>query len=73
MAAAADEVSAAVAAVFSEFGVQYEAAAGQAAAFHAQLVVSLQAAAGSYGAAEALNARWRVRPPIRSSCFCRGR
>lgn len=54
--AAADEVSAAVAQLFSEFGQDYEAMAGQAAAYQQQFVQHLNAAANSYAGAEAANA-----------------
>lgn len=54
--AAADEVSAAVAQLFSEFGQDYQAAAGRAAAYQQQFVQHLNAAANSYAGAEAANA-----------------
>ncbi len=54
--AAADEVSAAVAQLFSEFGQDYQAVAGQAAAYQQQFVQHLNAAAKSYAGAEAANA-----------------
>ncbi|RUP06470.1 MAG: PE family protein [Mycobacterium sp.] len=53
--AAADEVSAAVANLFSSFGHDYQAAAGQAAAYQQQFVQHLTAAANSYAGAEAVN------------------
>jgi len=53
--AAADEVSAAVANLFSSFGHDYQAAAGQAAAYQQQFVQHLTAAANSYAGAEAAN------------------
>ncbi|ORW44053.1 hypothetical protein AWB90_16080 [Mycobacterium paraense] len=56
MAAAGDEVSAAIAALFSRQGSAYQALGAQAAAFHAQLVQTLNAGAGAYAAAEASNA-----------------
>jgi PE family len=49
--AAADEVSASIAQVFSQQG--YQALAGQAAAFHEQFVQNLSASAGSYASIEA--------------------
>lgn len=54
--AAADEVSAAVAQVFSHFGQDYQAAAGQAAAYSQQFIAHLSTAAKSYATAEAANA-----------------
>ncbi len=54
--AAADEVSGAVAQLFSRFGQDYQAAASQAATYHQQFVQYLSAAAGSYAAADAANA-----------------
>ncbi|MGO8965528.1 PE-PPE domain-containing protein [Mycobacterium sp.] len=56
MAAGADEVSAAVAALFAEYGQEFQALSVQAGAFHQQFVQALSAGAGSYLAAEALNA-----------------
>lgn len=54
--AAADEVSASVAHLFSESPRGYQALAGQAAAFHAQFVQHLSGSAQAYTAAEAANA-----------------
>jgi len=56
LAAAADEVSAAVAAMLSEHGLAYQALSAQAAAFHTQFVQALGDAAGTYAAAEVANA-----------------
>ncbi|OBI52434.1 PE domain-containing protein [Mycobacterium sp. E787] len=53
LAAAEDEVSAAIAAVFSAHGRQFQALGAQAAAFHDQFVRAVQATAGSYAGAEA--------------------
>ncbi len=53
--AAADEVSAAIAHVFSVHAQGYQALAGQAAAFHQQFVQHLTASAGSFASAEAAN------------------
>lgn len=53
VAAAEDEVSAAVAALFSQHGSTYQAASAQAAAFHSQFVQSLNSASGAYEATEA--------------------
>ncbi|OBI41148.1 PE family protein [Mycobacterium sp. E796] len=54
--AAADEVSAGIAQVFSRAAQEYHALAGKAAAFGQQFVQHLNASAGSYLAAEAANA-----------------
>ncbi|WP_139805354.1 PE family protein, partial [Mycobacterium intermedium] len=56
LAAGADEVSAAVAALFSGHAQAYQAVSSQAAAFHAHFVQMLQAGAGAYATAEAANA-----------------
>lgn len=55
LAAAGDEVSAAIATVFSQHGSAYQALSAQAAAIHAQLVQTLNAGAGAYAATEAAN------------------
>jgi hypothetical protein len=55
LAAAEDEVSAAIAAVFSAHGQGFQALGAQAAAFHEQFVQTLTAGAGSYASAEAAN------------------
>jgi hypothetical protein len=54
--AAADEVSAGIAQVFSRAAQEYQALAGQAAAFNQKFVQHLNASAGSYAAAEVANA-----------------
>jgi hypothetical protein len=56
LAAAEDEVSAAIAAVFSAHGEGFQALGAQAAAFHDQFVRALSAGAGMYAATEAANA-----------------
>ncbi|MCV7088835.1 PE family protein, partial [Mycobacterium interjectum] len=56
LAAAGDEVSTAVAAVFSRCASAYQALGAQAAAFHTQLVQTLNASAGTYLAADAADA-----------------
>lgn len=56
LAAAEDEVSAAIAALFSSHGLGYQALSAQAAAFHEQFVQTLTGATGAYAAAEAANA-----------------
>ncbi|WP_415823522.1 PE family protein, partial [Mycobacterium basiliense] len=53
--AAADEVSAAIAAVFGIHAQQYQKLSTQATAFHDQFVRALSGAAGSYASAEAVN------------------
>lgn len=55
-AAAADEVSAAIASLFSGHAQAYQAASVQAAAFHEQFVLALSSAGGAYAAAEAASA-----------------
>jgi hypothetical protein len=50
--AAADEVSASIAQVFSKHAANYQALAGKAAAFNAQFVQHLSAGAGAYTSAE---------------------
>src|ERR1700739_1731009 len=55
LAAAEDEVSAAIAALFSAHGQGFQALGAQAAAFHTQFVQALSAGAGSYAGAEAAN------------------
>ncbi|MCV7092028.1 PE domain-containing protein [Mycobacterium interjectum] len=56
VAAAEDEVSVAIAALFSAHGQGYQALSAQAAAFHGQFVRALTGAGGAYAAAEAANA-----------------
>ena len=55
LAAAEDEVSAAIAALFSAHSQGFQAVSAQAAAFHAQFVQTLRSSAGSYASAEAAN------------------
>lgn len=52
-AAAADEVSAAIATLFGAYARDYQTAAAQAATYHEQFAGTLAAAAASYGDAEA--------------------
>jgi hypothetical protein len=54
--AAADEVSSGIAHLFSQHAQDYQALAGQAAAFHEKFVQQLTSSAGSYSHAEAANA-----------------
>jgi hypothetical protein len=56
--AAADEVSAGIAQLFSQFGQDYHALADQAAAFEEQFVQTLTASAGTYVDFEAFIAPW---------------
>ncbi|MCV7078484.1 PE family protein [Mycobacterium szulgai] len=56
LAAGGDEVSAAVAAIFSAHAQAYQTLGAQAAGFHQQFVQLLSAGAGSYASAEAANA-----------------
>ena len=53
--AAADEVSASIAHLFSGHATEYQKLAGQAAAFHDQFVQHLTASASAYASAEAAN------------------
>ncbi|WP_139802022.1 PE family protein, partial [Mycobacterium angelicum] len=55
LAAAADEVSSGIAALFSAHGRQFQALNAQAAAFHDQFIRTLAASANSYATAEATN------------------
>ncbi|MGO9511432.1 MAG: PE domain-containing protein [Mycobacterium sp.] len=55
IAAAGDEVSAAIAAMFSAQGQGFQELAAQAAAFHEQFVQTLNASAAAYASAEAAN------------------
>ena len=54
--AAADEVSSSIAHLFSQHAQDYQALAGQAAAYHEQFVQHLTSSAASYASAEAANA-----------------
>ena len=54
--AAADEVSTGIAQLFSQHAANYQALAGQAAAFNDQFVQHLTTSAGAYAATEAANA-----------------
>ena len=54
-AAAADEVSAAIAGAFGDFGQEFQAVSAQAQAFHTQFVSALDAGVGQYVSAEAAN------------------
>ncbi|OBI98903.1 PecA family PE domain-processing aspartic protease [Mycobacterium asiaticum] len=52
-AAAADEVSTAIATLFGEFGDEFQLVNAQVSAFHQQFVTALNGASGSYASAEA--------------------
>jgi|GEM_PF-612272 len=54
--AAADEVSAGVAALFGNFGKEFQAVSAQAQAFHAEFVNAMNAGAAAYASTEAANA-----------------
>jgi triacylglycerol lipase len=56
LAAAEDEVSAAIAALLSAHGHDYQALSAEVAAFHSRFVQTLTGASGAYAAAEAANA-----------------
>ncbi|OOK71558.1 PE family protein [Mycobacterium kansasii] len=56
LAAAGDEVSTAIARLFSAYGLEYQAVMEQAAAFHADFTAALAAAASAYAEAEAAGA-----------------
>ena len=60
--AAADEVSAGIAHLFSQHAQDYQGLAGQAAAFHDQFVQHLTASAGAYASAEAANVTSLLQP-----------
>ncbi len=57
MTAAGDEVSAAVAALFSRYGSEFQALSAQLAKFHSQFVRTLDSATGAYASTEAANVR----------------
>ncbi|WP_142361371.1 PE family protein, partial [Mycobacterium ostraviense] len=56
LAAGADEVSAAVASLFSGHGQAYQSLSSQMTAFHDQFVQALNSSSGAYATAEATNA-----------------
>ena len=60
--AAADEVSAGIAHLFSVHAQDYQGLAGQAASFHEQFVQHLTASAVSYASAEAANVASLLKP-----------
>ncbi len=65
--AAADEVSASIAHLFSQYGGGFQALGGKASVFHDQFVQNLKASAGAYTGAEATNAA--LLPPLIGSLF----
>jgi hypothetical protein len=67
--AALDEVSAAIAALFSGHGKEFHALSAQAEAFHAQFVQALFSSAGAYGATEAANVSAMATSARRSDPF----
>ena len=67
LAAAEDEVSAAIAALFGAHAQEYQAAAAQAATFHEQFMGTLSAAAASYADTEATIARLLGSPLLGSA------
>ncbi len=56
IAAGGDEVSAAIASLFSSNGTAFQALSAQAAEFHSQFVRALNAGAGAYASTEAASA-----------------
>ncbi|WP_306464329.1 PE family protein [Mycobacterium tuberculosis] len=60
LAAAGDEVSAAIAALFGGFGLEYQAISAQVAAYHQRFVQALSTGAGAYASAGP--------PPLSRSC-----
>ena len=67
VAAAEDEVSAAIAALFSGHGQVYQGLSARVAAFHEQFVHALTMGAGSYVGAEAANAAAFAANPVASA------
>ena len=65
--AAADEVSASIANLFSAHAADYQALARRAAAFHEQFMQNLTAGAGSYVGAEAANVAAFTANPVASA------
>jgi hypothetical protein len=64
--AAADEVSAAISAMFGNFGEQFQALSAQAQAFHAEFVGLMNAGAGAYLSTEIANAEQAVANAVSS-------
>ncbi|OBJ90466.1 hypothetical protein A5640_24320 [Mycobacterium asiaticum] len=63
-AAAADEVSTAIATLFGEFGDEFQLVNAQVSAFHQQFVTALNAATNSYAIAEAASTGTLLDPAI---------
>jgi hypothetical protein len=61
LAAGADEVSAAVAALFGAHAQAYQSISAQAAAFHNQFVQALQSGSGSYASNVGMKSMNRIR------------
>jgi len=64
VAAAGDEVSAAIANLFGSYGEEYQAVLARGAVFHEQFAAALAAAAGAYSAAEAAGAALLGQAPV---------
>src|SRR5256885_11660995 len=62
LAAGADEISAAVAALFAGHAVDYQALSSQVSAFHEQFVQALNGGAAAYAGTEAANAAAAANP-----------
>jgi hypothetical protein len=62
VAAAGDEVSAAISSLFSSHARQFQSLSAQAAAFHAEFVRALSGAGAGYAAAEAAKPAWGEQP-----------
>ncbi|MDP7723171.1 PE family protein [Mycobacterium sp. TY814] len=60
--AAADEVSAAIASLFADFGEEFQIISAQTQVFHAEFVNALNAAAGAYLSTEIANAESALSP-----------
>lgn len=67
LAAGADDVSAAMAALFGAHGQAYQSLSAQAAQFHDQFVSALNSAGGAYASAEVANAQQQAVHAINSS------
>lgn len=67
--AALDEVSAAIAALFSNHGNEFHALSARTETFHEQFVRALFGSAGAYGATEGANASAMATPARRSDPF----
>ncbi|OBI46054.1 hypothetical protein A5706_30450 [Mycobacterium sp. E796] len=65
--AAADEVSAAISAMFAKFGQEFQGLSAQARAFHAEFVKLMNTSAGAYAGAEIANAEQAVANVVNAS------